>query len=168
MVLDGCCRLHDRYTLVPNLLKIILKYRKFCFYSMESYAQCASLILGLHSTSSSHNIKYHTAGALEGRKKWNGSSAPGGVMGPPLGVPHGGGGVRGASPWNFFKFRLQIVNSEHLPGWYELSTNRTLLCSWLLLKYCQNWSGGKKTKIKWKETIASSRTSACFYACASE
>ena len=54
------------------------------------------------------------AGASEGRKKWNGSSAPGGVMGPPKGVPAAGG--PGASPGKFFKFRLQILNSEHLPG----------------------------------------------------
>ena len=33
----------------------------------------------------------HNSGASEGRKKWNGSSAPGGVMGPPKGVPHSGG-----------------------------------------------------------------------------
>ena len=39
-------------------------------------------------------------GASEGRKKWNGSSAPGGVMGPPKGVPHSGGSG-GPPPGNF-------------------------------------------------------------------
>ena len=47
----------------------------------------------------------------------------GGVMGPPKGVPRSGGsggpppqwGVRGASPAKFCKFRLQILNSGHLP-----------------------------------------------------